>query len=596
MQQRHFTRGVGVGLIVLVLAVACEAQQRRTKAPDVRHRSANPLQQSSGEYSGHRWRIDQDHALWWDGKPYVRFAFTGNGDLEAMRRLGFTQFTLMPDEAWAISGPQQAIPRSLDEATDRLEAAGATYYAALNAFWPWKYGKLIADADKAAALVRDVVDVTAHAGRRESLKVVVRMPIHRAEQEQVKVVRTYALLFDLQKGTNRDISGKVQRVEAANVARPQRSDDVPGAWGWYKTYGILLDTVAFPDSRRLRLVVGMDVLLDEVPNTHGLPPLWKPGIREFYRTSLNAFRSAYAKTGLRGMIFADEINTSPVSLLTSRAYPDIRRDEPALRAYREWLKRRFGSVHRLNAALGSHHKSFEELKWVVPLHPFTEADILDPDSDAPLNDVRPWDALRSTYGLFESKEQFRKVSDLQDEFRQWFYGHWLAEYAKQAKQIIGDVPVFTCSASIPGEADRYLGIHRWALHEGVDGLTRNYYGGHLDEEEKFTLRSLAKWMKKVQVDSGRTKHLWANEIGYVRVGATDADLEDVDRNLPFGVQWAFPSKKRLRQTLTLLRQNGYRGFNRFLMNPSASGASQELRWMAELRGEFVNRPARSKRE
>jgi hypothetical protein len=67
----------------------------------------------------------------------------------------------------------------------------------------------------------------------------------------------------------------------------------------------------------------MEIGLAEVPGANGLPPLWKPGIRQFYRSSLEAFRPAYAKAGLRGLQFGDEINTSPLSLLTARTYLDI---------------------------------------------------------------------------------------------------------------------------------------------------------------------------------------------------------------------------------------------------------------------------------
>ncbi len=39
--------------------------------------------------------------------------------------------------------------------------------------------------------------------------------------------------------------------------------------------------------------------------------------------------------------------------------------------------------------------------------------------------------------------------------------------------------------------------------------------------------------------------------------------------------------------LVLLNDHGYRGFNRFLMNPSASQAAREVEWMAELRPQLV---------
>ena len=155
------------------------------------------------------------------------------------------------------------------------------------------------------------------------------------------------------------------------------------------------------------------------------------------------------------------------------------------------------------------------------------------------------------------------------------------------------MPVFICSAAISGEADQYLAMHRWALREGVDGLIRNHYG-HAGEEERYALASLARWMVKVQQESGCTKHLWANEVGYVRPRVTDAEwaaaeVAELGAGDSFGSQWAFPSQESLREMLVLLTQHGYRGFNRFLMNPSASRAAQEVRWMAGLREEMVQR-------
>jgi len=118
------------------------------------------LPHSSNRYRGHKWRIDSNGLLWWDDEPYVRFGFTGNGDPAQMMEAGFDQFTLMPSEEWPISGPDPAIVQSVNETSDRLEKAGATYYATLNAFWPWRYGNLIAESDKATVFVRDVRDVT----------------------------------------------------------------------------------------------------------------------------------------------------------------------------------------------------------------------------------------------------------------------------------------------------------------------------------------------------------------------------------------------------------------------------------------------------
>jgi hypothetical protein len=111
-------------------------------------------------------------------------------------------------------------------------------------------------------------------------------------------------------------------------------------------------------------------------------------------------------------------------------------------------------------------------------------------------------------------------------------------------------------------------------------------------EERYALGSFARWMENVQQESGRTKHLWANEVGYVRPHVTDAEWaarEAAERGAgdSFGSQWAFPSRESLREMLLLLSQYGYRGFNRFLMNPSAPRAAREVEWRATLHEEIV---------
>jgi hypothetical protein len=349
-----------------------------------------------------------------------------------------------------------------------------------------------------------------------------------------------------------------------------------------------LKPIRFPESTSLRLVLAMEVRSAELPGVNGLPPLWKPGIREFYRRSLEAFRPAYGKAGLRGLQFGDEINTFPQSLLTARTYLDIRGDALALKAYRDWLAGRFRSIEELNRQFGTRYGSFDQVEWRVPMHPF--APELARTDDAAERE-ESWAEAKTAWDLADSVERLRTVSRVQDEFRIWFCGHWLAEYARLAKQVIGPVPVFVCSAAIGGDADQYLAMHRWALREGVDGLIRNHYG-HAGEEERYALASLARWMARVQQESGCTKHLWANEVGYVRPHITDeewaaAEAAKLGSGDSFGSQWAFPSREALREMLMLLTQHGYRGFNRFLMNPSAPRAAQEIEWMAELREEIV---------
>lgn len=217
----HTLKAVMFLLVFLIFFGTVAVEQHDGTAPaELPSRGTGKCQviRSAGDYLEHKWHVDEKHLLWWDGKPYVRFGFTGNGNLAQMRRLGFDQFTLTPAEAWAISGPDEVVVRSMDETTAQLEKAGATYYAGLNALWPWRYGNLIAEADKAAVFVRDTVDVTEHAGRREALNLEVRMPIHRSEHEKAEVVRTLVLLSQNDyRGFNRFLMNPSARAAAREV-------------------------------------------------------------------------------------------------------------------------------------------------------------------------------------------------------------------------------------------------------------------------------------------------------------------------------------------------------------------------------------------
>jgi len=562
-------------------SVSGSANHARSRRSDSRHGSLRP---SSGVYRAHRWQIAPDGVIRWDGRPYVRFGFTGNGDPDRLLRAGFTQFTLVPPETWPISGPDPATVRRVDSVSDQWERAGATYYAGLNVLWPWRYGNLIAEPDKAPVFLRSVQVATEYSGRRVAADFSVRLPIPQAERDRAKVASTRVVLFDLEHGARYDLTHRVKSVTPlAGTAEPGTEGQQPGERRGGRALRVRMEPVLFPRSASLRLVVAAEVRLSELPGVNGLPALWKPGIHGFYRRSLKAFSRAYAKPGLRGLMFGDEINAAPQSLLTARVYLDLRRDPLALAAYRNWLSRRFTRVAALNRELGTHYASFDQVPWQVPLHPF-DPELARTDREAEREES--WDRSRTAWGLAGTVGQLRSLSRLQDEFRFWWCGHWLAEYAKEAKAAIGPVPTFVCSAGMLGDADAYLAVHRWALREGVDGLIRNHYG-HGGEAERETLTSLARWMAKVQRESGCTKQLWANEVGYVPPDATDAEASEKGSPESFGSQWAFPSEQSLRDLLVLLTRYGYRGLNRFLMNPSSPRSSLEVEWMARLRPEIV---------
>ena len=557
-----------------------------------------PIERSHGTYKGHRWEITEGHLLLWDEKPYVRYGFTGNGPVEEMVRMGFTQFNVAPSEDWAmVDDPKRLadIVKATDEYTDLLERVGATYYAVLNVFWPWRYGERIKDdADKVVAFVRDIVDLTGKVKGGREVKVKVGLPVHPAEREKAKVASWRLLLFDLDGGRVWDVTG---RLEAAREIPPPERASGDEARKWFL---LRLRPLPSPRSGDLRLVVGARLLLYEVPDLgpSSIPALWKPGIIRHYRRSLLAFRKAYAKDGLRGMMFGDEINAWRMGLLGARSYLDLSDDPVALEAYRQWLRRRFGTVGRLNRAVYAKYRAFEEVPWLVPLHPFTEED-LEAMDERRLGAVVERLARYKPFP-FESLAHLKAAGEVQDEFRVWFYGYWLAQYARMAKEVIGNVPVFVCSASIGGDAHEYLRVHWWALIHGVDGLIRNCYGhprlvGGRPEifqpgGGRFPLETLVRWMEEVQEESGKTKHLFANEIGH----PNEFD-EEVADDFGLGRAFAFPSKEALRDFMLAMVDYGYKGLNLFAMNPLHPARLKEVRWMAELRDEIVRRIVGTKR-
>jgi hypothetical protein len=56
---------IALGLICLALAGYVRAETR--------------AQLSQGRYMGHTWRIDENHLIWWDDKPYVRYGSPATG-------------------------------------------------------------------------------------------------------------------------------------------------------------------------------------------------------------------------------------------------------------------------------------------------------------------------------------------------------------------------------------------------------------------------------------------------------------------------------------------------------------------------------------
>jgi len=568
---------VGNVLAMLVLMVITNGSILRAE-PDI------TMQPTRGKYMGQSWHIDANHLLWWQGKPYVRYGFTGNGDVDRFMEKGFIQFNAYPsEELWVFSKDpaknQQAI-REVDVLTDLLQEKGATYYAGLNLLWPWRGSGKIAGEDMVNCVFRKVWDVTEFSKREEAIELEFTsdVPLEVNRQD----VQVY--LFDFAAGQYKDISQKLKDISTANKTIEESRRER------YRTtaHRLTFERMRLPDSGELRTTMLVRITSPTVPGVYpsSFPALWKPAIKEYYGNGLQQFRAAYRKPGLRGMMFGDEINTHHVSLTQTGLHIDFRRDAIALSAYRRWLRRRFGTIAELNDALAARYESFGDVPWHVCIYPFLEDDM----------EGRSNGLSRATFGLYKSAEQFEMINRLQEEFRVWFYGHWLALYAKMAKEAIGDVPVFITSAGITGDAEGYLQIHKHAMLEGMEGLVRNHYAwvgrdaqGLLStfaagSKMRFPLETVTTLLDSIQRECGSAKTYFANEFGHPQRGGDDF-VEDFG----LGSAFSFPSKEELRNFLLVLIENGYKGFNMFKMNPNVPAARKEVEWFSQLKPEIVKK-------
>lgn len=270
------------------------------------------VQPTCGKYMGQSWHIDTNHLLWWQGKPYVRYGFTGNGNVDRLMNKGFTQFNACPSEAlWVFSKDpvknQQAV-REVNEFTDLLQEKGATYYAGLNLLWPWDGSGKIAEEDMVGCVFRKVWDVTELSKKEDAIELefISETPLEVNRQN----VQVY--LFDFSAEQYEDISGKLKDVQTAEKTIEESASERYRA----TTYRLKLEPMRLPNSGGLRVTVLVRMALPAVPGMYpgSFPALWKPGIQEYYRNGLQRFQAAYRKPGLRGMMFGDEISTHRISL------------------------------------------------------------------------------------------------------------------------------------------------------------------------------------------------------------------------------------------------------------------------------------------
>ena len=547
------------------------------------------IQRTRGKYMGHKWYIDRNHLIWWDDKPYVRYGFTGNGDIDRFMELGFDQFNVGPnEELWVFSDDPRKNKKAVQDVdvfTDELVARGATYYAALNGLWPWRGSGRIDRRDMAEYVFKKVWNITGFSGMNKSIE----LSFTAENQIDFDTETTKIYLFDMSGNEYTDISEKLKSLKISR----EKIKESPGEIYTAKKYTLVFESFLLPQSEDLRVTMLSHMFAEMVPGIYpsAFPALWKPRVTEYYKRGLESFKKPYAKEGLRGLMFADEINTNKTSLLGSRIYVNFDNDEVALNMYQDWLKEKFRTIDVLNDYLQTRFDDFSGIRWRVSVYPFMERDLG--------RDDNPYRAVKKTFGLFESPKQLERIDRLQDEFRVWFYGYWMARYAKMAKEIIGDVPVFLASAGMGGNADDYLQIHRHAMLQGIDGLIRNHYAQVRRAESgekaffqawsnrRFPLETVTGLLDSVQKESGRTKAYFANEFGWAEKS------ENAYEDIGLGGRFSFRSKEDLRDFLNLLIDNGYKGFNMFKMNPNAETARREVRWLSELKQEMIKKTIRT---
>lgn len=538
---------------------------------------------SNGTYMGHNWYIDENHMIWWDDKPHIRYGFTGSpriDDIDEFIGMGFNQFSIGPGEGeYVFSDNTEDHIRSrdgIDNYTTILTGKGCTYFAGLNLLLPWKNSGKIADEDRVIFLYRKLFDVTEYSD--QSAQIELLMQFEESYEGYTLKNESTAYLFDFSAGQMTDISEKIDNITWEERAGGETDDEA-------RRFDLVVSfsTIDFPDSFHLVIVVSVPIQHETV-FAWDFPALWKDNIRDYYNNSLNFFKDAYRKDGLRGMLFGDEIGISNKTLFMWM-YEDFNDDTTAMNYFHQWLEGQFESVENLNQYLGTSYGAIEDVSWNITPLPY--------ESVAHLEEVEE----PTLFGLYDSVEQVGRLNSLQNDFIFWFYGHWYAEYAKTAKETIGDVPVFTTVWA--SQNVNPLRIHYEAMLEGVDGLIRNSYGqvvsdaegrkgiGFQSEEDTQLqdLEAIENMIDSAEREGGYTKAYLANEFYWVQAIG--------DEPIEGGVHFKFPTNSDLKEFLKVMIDHGYRGFHMFIMDPSDVYRSEDslqredMLWLSELKPEIL---------
>ncbi|MFQ6093649.1 MAG: dockerin type I repeat-containing protein, partial [bacterium] len=521
------------------------------------------------------WYIDSDHKLIWDGEPYVPYTFTGTGTGEGgsdpigwFQANGFDRMSLAIPEDYVYQTPSQRASSvaAFDSLTDAITQAGLTYSAGLNFFLPPIH--MVDSSEAVGYLRRQVMDVTELAGETTDLTIEVSMWI----KDYWYAGDTDCWLFNF---TDRTAAEVPDEQITVNRGVGEESD----------YYIVELTDVSFPASDSLVLFVGIQIKIRYLAISFGnggnwsvelqlggIPPLWQPGVKAFYLDLLSDFAEAYAKEGLRNLAFGDEISIFPVDFM-SPLYPVFGADTIAMNAYHAWLEDGYGTISAFNDSLQTDYPDFDSIPWRLPISPYLTVEDAPPDS------------ITETFGLFSSLGQELAFDNLQDEFRLHLLGSSFAEYGDMTQSLVGEVPIFITA---PGAPDTWnaVQIYRAALAAGIDGLNMNPYGhiyddllytgiGELDYPgRRFQLENFFQAVEEGQQETGLTKAYWTNEFHYTQLGDE-------------GVYFEFPSEQHMREFLTILVNNGLKGFHFFLMDPGEEVFAEQVGWYADLKSEII---------
>jgi hypothetical protein len=328
-----------------------------------------PDNYSQGEYMGHKWYIDENHMIFWDDEPYIRYSFTGSPRLDQLEEffaLGIDQFNVLAGEEKYVFENDPAVHQQNKEEIDAFTTAvtelGGTYYAGLNTLLPWKTSGKIADASRAPWVERGFTEVTEYAGTTAAVSMSVFAPEDMSDYTDEASIEVY--LYDFTTATRNDLSDKILSVEWEDRGEGE-GDEVDTRYAIV----IQLEAVDFPSSERL-------VIAASVPTSHetvfayDMPAMWRQDVQDYFKTSLEFFADAYRKEGLRGMCFCDEIalwDTQPFMW----GAEDFNRDREVMEAYHAWLAEEYnGDITALNADLGTSFSDFDEVPWYTTPLPY----------------------------------------------------------------------------------------------------------------------------------------------------------------------------------------------------------------------------------